>query len=678
MRDFTKRFKAWLGRTLSAPHSRVVAFVLLFAVIGSIALLLTRAATSSGNTLLEAENGTGSGVTRPNDPNASGGSYLKFGSGGSGFADVANPPDTNYDPAGGIFVAASGSDTTGTGTIDKPYQTLTFAVSKAAVGSKIVLRQGVYNETVPAINKRLTIQNYPHETVWLSGSKSFSGWIQASSAGHQVWSKQISTQLCETTSDQTPVGTPAAACQDNSLVDGGSDPLAERTEMLFVNGVQLKQVSKSTFDANPNGSFVADNSTTPTTYYVGSNPAGSSVEVTNLRGALRFVSGASGSVLRGIGFRNYGSDSTFNSSFGVMASVSFSVPNFTIENDVFANSASRGIALGGGHAGTGISITGSSFVNNAYQGGNGTALQDFEIAHNLFKNNNTLGFISHNSHRAAAAGFKMSNADNGDIHDNIFDGNNSTALWCETGCVFMSYYRNVFFNNAWHGLYHETSGQAIIASNLSYKNKQYGIYVEGSRNVQVYNNTMSRNGADLAVIADQRGYPPTGCSVLHLKGLSAPKDVNYYYGHANCQLADITIENNVLSNNYNNSAGNPLILTDQITNADNYISGLDYNLYHRDDATKPVNLVSWYRTTGSIGLKKLSDIQAFKPWPSQIDLETHGAEDARTIFTNEAGGDYSISTAYNGNGNVLPPEIAQLLGLSSTRVRFGILPGAYH
>jgi len=77
-------------------------------------------------------------------------------------------------PAGAVVVSPSGNDSAA-GTAAAPYRTLTKAASAAAAGATIVLRAGTYHESV-AVYKRVTIQSWPGETVWLDGSVPVNDW----------------------------------------------------------------------------------------------------------------------------------------------------------------------------------------------------------------------------------------------------------------------------------------------------------------------------------------------------------------------------------------------------------------------------------------------------------------------------------------------------------------------
>ena len=73
-------------------------------------------------------------------------------------------------PSGAIIVSPSGNDAAA-GTTSAPLRTLAHAVASAPSGATIVLRAGSYHESVVIPpGKRLTIQAWPGEPVWLDGS----------------------------------------------------------------------------------------------------------------------------------------------------------------------------------------------------------------------------------------------------------------------------------------------------------------------------------------------------------------------------------------------------------------------------------------------------------------------------------------------------------------------------
>lgn len=83
------KLKHWYN---SQKYARPVVFIVGFAILGSLILLLTRAAGPFAS--IQPEGSTLSGTTKVSDANASGGSYLQFGSGTTTPPPPTNPPGT--------------------------------------------------------------------------------------------------------------------------------------------------------------------------------------------------------------------------------------------------------------------------------------------------------------------------------------------------------------------------------------------------------------------------------------------------------------------------------------------------------------------------------------------------------------------------------------------------------
>ena len=89
---------------------------------------------------------------------------------------IGQIPDTAYPiPSNALFVAPTGNDTN-PGTQDAPFQTVTHCHRGRTRGATIVLRAGVYRESFGTVTKKVTIQPYPHEQAWLSGSDVVTNW----------------------------------------------------------------------------------------------------------------------------------------------------------------------------------------------------------------------------------------------------------------------------------------------------------------------------------------------------------------------------------------------------------------------------------------------------------------------------------------------------------------------
>src|SRR5437868_3469626 len=135
-------------------------------------------------------------------------------------------PDTACPiPAGALFVAPTGNDAS-PGTQQLPLRTVARAVAVAPSGATIVLRAGVYRETFGNVVRPVTIQPYPHEQAWLSGSDVVNTWEPATSGWeHHGWT----AQFCH-------------SCYAPDAIDA-KHPYAGWPDQLFFDGVPLAQVA---------------------------------------------------------------------------------------------------------------------------------------------------------------------------------------------------------------------------------------------------------------------------------------------------------------------------------------------------------------------------------------------------------------------------------------------------
>jgi hypothetical protein len=140
-------------------------------------------------------------------------------------------------PSGALFVSPSGNNAN-PGAVGAPVRSLATAFSKVATGGTVVLRGGTYHDSATA-SRRVTVQNYPGEIVWLDGSVVVSGWVSTGTTWTKSgWTKEFSSLM----------GGDAAF--KARFVDG-SFPMAADPDQVFVNGVALTQVGSSSAPIRP-------------------------------------------------------------------------------------------------------------------------------------------------------------------------------------------------------------------------------------------------------------------------------------------------------------------------------------------------------------------------------------------------------------------------------------------
>ncbi|MGX7669757.1 right-handed parallel beta-helix repeat-containing protein [Plantactinospora sp. DSM 117369] len=377
-------------------------------------------------------------------------------------------------PAGALFVSPAGSDSA-PGTESQPLRTLTAAVAKVAAGGTIVMRGGVYREGMGGVNKRITVQPYPDESVRLKGSDVISAWT--ADGGDWRASTWVSP-LCQT-------------CYDADAIDPAY-PLAGRPDQVFRDGAPLRQVG-SRAEVVP-GTFFVD--PTSKALYVGDNPTGAVVEASVRWRAMLLNPGAAGSVIRGLTFTEYAPHWNEDQ----LAVLIVNAPDAVIDNNVLTRSAGRALGI----YNTGITVTGNQVVDNGGAGGNFNRAHDVLVTGNTFSRNNTARFaVSTCTYACTMAGLKMAHTARPTVRDNVFADNHGTGYWCDLGCTDGAISGNTVVNNANNGIYWEVSARATITGNQIDGNGR-GIKVSGSDHVSITGNRFSGNRTQLGVYDDAR------------------------------------------------------------------------------------------------------------------------------------------------------------------------------
>ncbi|HEY1737272.1 MAG TPA: right-handed parallel beta-helix repeat-containing protein, partial [Acidimicrobiia bacterium] len=377
---------------------------------------------------------------------------------------ATNIADTNYPiPTGAYYVSNSGSDTNA-GSLAAPFASVHKALSVAPAGATIVVRGGTYRESLGAIKKHVTIQAYPHEQVWVTGSVVATNFSTDSGYFSMPWS----VSMCDT-------------CYPSAALDP-SYPAAGLPEQVFVDGAPLAQVT--TQAALAPGTFYVDRAAGKIWLY--DNPAGHSVEVTQLASAFTVSSAAAGTVIRGIGFEHWAA--VYQSGTNVAAMISAS--NVTLDSDTFAWSSSRFLGV----YGASDTVTNSTFVDNGMNGVTGNKINDFDFEHNEIAYSNYEHWDITPSPYAQIAGIKLTGVNDTMLRDNDIHDNASNGLWFDVLSTNQTIVGNKVLNNAGHGLTVEVSGHSIIAGNVVAMNGRDGLKISGANNVEVWNNTVVDNG----------------------------------------------------------------------------------------------------------------------------------------------------------------------------------------
>nr|WP_163569523.1 right-handed parallel beta-helix repeat-containing protein [Fodinicola feengrottensis] len=488
-----------------------------------------------------------------------------------------------------------------------------------------MLRAGVYRESVDGLGKPFILQPYPGEQAWISGADVVTGWVaDGSTWRHDNWD----VQLCH-------------SCFLPNIIDPAY-PQAGFPDMVLINGQPLRQVGSR--DKVQAGTFFVDQSRH--VLYVGTSPAGKTVESAVRTQFAVLDSGAAGAVIRGVGFRSFASNQDYKDH---PAMVSVNARKVTFEKDVFLGSAATGLLIAQPDA----TISSSLFDRNGLAGIVANKADNIRIVGNTMVGNNAEHFaISGDS--VGAAGTKITRTKRPYIARNIFRDNHSNGWWCDLGCSDAVVIGNLASGNQVNGLFYEISARALVASNVMAGNAKLGLKISSSDNVRVVNNTMVGNQSNLGVYNDPRGPD----SDPYSNGMGQVWDSRNTRLLNNLMVGDVDSDQPfVITADYKNPPR---------TSAAQMIVASDGGCYVRANAHLPSVLVSWWNSP--------SDVDAYgslAQWRQATGLEAHGQEltgGPGDVFVNPGALNFRpqpSSPAAHG-GQPLPSEVASALGLTTT------------
>jgi trimeric autotransporter adhesin len=511
-------------------------------------------------------------------------------------------------PARAYFVATTGNDKN-PGTRTAPFRTLGKAVAALPSGSTIVMRGGVYRESVTWYGKALTIQPAPDEAVWMRGSDVVTGWV----ADGSVWRRDNWSVSYDRTS--------------HSDLINPAYPYAGLPDQIFVNGVPLTQVgSRSAVTA---GKFYFD--VAGHHLYVGTNPAGHTVEVST-RARAMYINHGNGTIVRGIGVEQYATSTSY------LGAIYGEANNLIFVDDDFRNNAAAGLSIDGDR----IAVVASTFDSNGQLGLHGNQVTNSYIIANRFVGNDAQHFAV----TGASGGMKLTTVSNVQVMMNLSERNITRGLWVDIHSDNVTLVRNVVRNNGDRGIQYEISNAGKLVGNTVAHNGAAGLAVIESTNMQVYNNTFDDNLRGIEVIDGTRSEIVSG----------------------------VMIRNNLISGTL--PASNNLLNVNDVSHrrsAEQMGVSVNYDAYSRERSTFPKYLVTWsdYPTAVHV-FTSVADFGA----KARQELNGSALDGTSTAwYVNAAGNDYRIAP---GNGVLgrsvgLPASMAAPLGVPAGTV---LDPGA--
>jgi len=469
-------------------------------------------------------------------------------------------------PAGAVHVAPSGNDANA-GTSAGPVRTLARGVALAPSGGTVVLHAGRYRESV-TISKPVSVQNAPGEAVWLDGSTPVTGWVRTATG----WRKDGWT----TRFDHSPTytkGAPDGAPPYWQFVNP-SYPMAAHPDQVWIDGVAQQQVSSlSQLRA---GTFFLDQSTSQ--LHVGSDPSGRTVEASTLSKAVSVR--AAGTVIRGIGIRRYAP------SVWMVAAVTLEAPSARVENVVVEAMATTGISA----LGTDITMNRLTVRDSGMLGIHARFADRLRLTSVDVRGNNAERF----NHAPVAGGIKIGQTRGVTVLDSSFSGNLGHGFWIDMSVYNTTYANTTFQDNAGNGLFLEISAKATVVDNLFSGNGEFGIKVNNTSDVKVWNNTFVGNkGRPLNIVQDSRRN-------TNWNDAAVDPRVPWPDPAMPWTLGPVTIANNVVGSTGTNA--NCLLCVEdysQQRSAEQMGITSNSNVYHRPTSSQPSWLAVWSRGPGN-------------------------------------------------------------------------------
>lgn len=540
---------------------------------------------------------------------------------------------TSYPiPSGAVFVSTSGSDSA-RGSVADPMRTVQAAVNSTPAGGTVVVRGGVYHETVTISGKQLTLQSYPGEAVWFDGSSPVTNWA----ASNNVWVATGWTS--EFDSSPTYVRGAADSAAGTGFINPAY-PMAAHPDQVFIAGIGQAQVG-SLGQVKP-GTFFVDYSTNR--LYLGSNPAGKDVRASDVVKAFQVV--GTGSILRGFGIRRYAP------SVPDMGAVSVYRPNVTVENVDIEDVSTQCLNTSAAN----VTLRNLTARNCGLMGVQANESDNLLIDQVLAEHDNS----EHFNGAPAAGGIKVTRSRGISVINSDLVNNDTTALWFDESVYNITITGNRIQNNGRYGAVIELSARAVVADNLFVGNVKDGLFVTNSFGISIWNNTFVKNARGVWITQDAR-VASNKAAAGHDPRQPFPDPTMTWI------VDDISMGNNVISQV--NGTVNTLFAAEQwnhLRSGNQMGITANGDLFNRLSSSNPTYAAVWAQGggAGSAGYATIAD---FTKATGQEKNST--AIDGVDALTSTFGLTSAIAAVSAGDAQPLPAEVA---------VKVGEAPGTTH
>lgn len=495
------------------------------------------------------------------------------------------------------YVDTKGSNTNSGTSINAPLKTIQRSMDIAVAGDTVYVRGGVYREQVDVYrgggsgpDKMLHVLAYEKELPIIRGSDHVTGWELHSG---NIWKKTNWTY----NSQQVFAG-------------GGDSPSLQQigTPSLYTSFEYPKPVGSSVNSMIP-GSFYYDalNKTLYVWLADGADPNISMVEAST-RQRLFFM-GVPYIHLKGFAFRH--SNNSAHAKMGAAVELS---SNSIIEMSDIQYTDFAGLSMG--YLKTGAQALNCNVSNNGNSGVNAAGSYNFKVFNVKMNNNNTRKFnaLWH------AGGLKATTKAYGTVEYSEVGFNNGSGIWFDfanSGNAITIRNNYIHDNGPLDAaIYFEVSKNGRIYNNILANNQRRGIYLSGSDNTQVFNNTIVGT---------------TGYSGIEVGGMP----------RTGATLTGNTIQNNIIS--HGTSKYDLFMAVANGSTISGNIS--DYNNYYRPGSTIQLNSGSVYYTLSSFATATKMEVHSKSVDPRFISLVKPTTASNYAVSATSATIDSGISNA---------------------------------
>ncbi|MEM1223368.1 MAG: right-handed parallel beta-helix repeat-containing protein [Verrucomicrobiota bacterium] len=439
--------------------------------------------------------------------------------------EVSATPEVPHIPIE-IYVATTGNDTTGDGSIGNPYQTIQKAADLADVGDTVIIREGIYRERITPRRGGedgvyITYTAYPGEEVRVRGSDVWEPtWLQSAGGAHYA------------------IPDPDLFIDDNYVAGFYKNPFEQliydypsgfldyTCGMVFVDGVFFEEVTSLSAVEGEEGTWYFDNPTGQLYINLPTNdPSAHEVEITTRRRLLApKVKGLRYIQVKDMIFEHCGNmpmpwrnqayyDLVGGGRYYWAAVCSRSGGDWIFDRLIIQYTKSYGIALTRDATDhnteletgtTGEIVAKNNILRNSilrYNGVTGVFLGGGKDASGdadptpygyskiynceFYENDLTPGDYGNDAH------IKILQSAENHVYDNYFADTRDVAVWVDWNCVGTTVRRN-FVVNCDQGVYVEMNmignDEIVVENNIIINSRLQGIELNSCENVKVSNN----------------------------------------------------------------------------------------------------------------------------------------------------------------------------------------------